>query len=199
MRYSGYRRETSNHIWAIIIINLLVFIAAQIFAVGRIYPPDIVNLFGLKPALVLEQPWTIITSMFTHRGIYHILANMVTLYFFGSFITRLLGVKNFLIIYLCGGLVGNLFHILFNLNSVIPAIGASGAVFALGGALTVLTPKLKVIVFPIPVPMPLWVAIIGGFLILSIIPNVAWQAHLGGLIFGALMGLYYRKKVRAVY
>jgi membrane associated rhomboid family serine protease len=199
MRYTGYRRETLNHIWAIIIVNLLVFIAAQIFMMGRIYPPDLVNLFGLRPALVLQQPWTIITSMFTHKGIYHILANMVTLYFFGSFITRLLGVKNFLIIYFCGGLIGNLFHILFNINSVIPAIGASGAVFALGGTLTVLTPKLKVIVFPIPVPMPLWVAIIGGFLILSLIPSVAWQAHLGGLISGALMGLYYRKKVRAVY
>ena len=198
MRNTGYRRETSNHIWAIVIINLLVFIAAQIFTFGRIYPPDLVDLFGLTPALVLKQPWTIITSMFTHQRLFHILANMVTLYFFGSFITRLLGMKNFLLIYFCGGIVGNLFYILLNFNPHITAIGASGAVFALGGALTVLTPKLKVIVFPIPVPMPLWIAIIGGFLILSIIPGIAWQAHLGGLIFGALAGLFYRKRIRAL-
>ena len=50
------------------------------------------------------------------------------------------------------------------------AIGASGAVFALGGALAVMRPKLRVFVFPIPVPIPLWSAVIGGFLIISLLP-----------------------------
>ena len=75
-------------------------------------------------------------------------------------------------------------------------VGASGAVFALGGTLAVLTPKLRVIVFPIPVPMPLWVAVIGGFVVMSFFPNVAWQGHLGGLVFGLIAGYFFRRRER---
>ena len=191
MRYTGHRRETSNHIWAIVIINLLVLIATFI-------KPDLIYVLGLSKATVFQQPWTILTNIFTHAGLWHVLANMVTLYFFGSFITRLLGMKNFLIIYFCGGLLGNLFFLLLASPFAI-GVGASGAVFALGGTLTVLTPKLKVLVFPIPVPIPLFAAVLGGFLILSLIPGVAWHAHLGGLVFGLLAGLFYRKRMRALF
>ncbi len=74
------------------------------------------------------------------------------------------------------------------------AIGASGAVFALGGVLAVMRPKLRVFVFPIPVPLPLWSAVIGGFLIISLFPHIAWQAHLGGLVFGLIAGYFFRKR-----
>ena len=77
------------------------------------------------------------------------------------------------------------------------AIGASGAVFAVGGALAVMRPKLRVIIFPVPVPIPLWTAVIGGFVILSFLPNVAWQAHLGGLVFGLIIGYFYKKRERS--
>jgi membrane associated rhomboid family serine protease len=60
----------------------------------------------------------------------------------------------------------------------------------------VLRPKLKVFVFPIPVPLPLWVAVIGGFLIISFLPQVAWQAHLGGLVCGLIAGLFLRRRPR---
>ena len=73
-------------------------------------------------------------------------------------------------------------------------IGASGAVFALGGALTVMRPKLRVFVFPLPVPIPLWSAVIGGFLIISLFPHIAWQAHLGGLVSGLIAGYFFRKR-----
>lgn len=76
-------------------------------------------------------------------------------------------------------------------------IGASGAIFAIGGAITVLRPKLRVIIFPVPVPVPLWAAVIGGFVILSFLPNVAWQAHLGGLAFGLAAGYFYKKRERS--
>jgi len=78
-------------------------------------------------------------------------------------------------------------------------IGASGAVFATGGALTVLRPNLRVLVFPIPVPLPLWIAILGGFLVISLVPDVAWQAHLGGLLLGLLAGYVFRKKRRRFF
>ncbi len=79
------------------------------------------------------------------------------------------------------------------------AIGASGAVFALGGALAVMRPKLRVFIFPIPVPIPLWAAVIGGFLIISLFPGIAWQAHLGGLVFGVTAGYFFRKRERLFF
>jgi membrane associated rhomboid family serine protease len=60
----------------------------------------------------------------------------------------------------------------------------------------VLVPNLRVFVFPIPAPIPLWAAIIGGFVLLSLLRFVAWEAHLGGLIFGALAGYLFRSRRR---
>ncbi|MBA7569563.1 HMP-PP phosphatase [subsurface metagenome] len=61
-------------------------------------------------------------------------------------------------------------------------------------ALAVMRPKLRVFVFPIPVPIPLWSAVIGGFLIISLFPHIAWQAHLGGLVSGLIAGYFFRKR-----
>ena len=191
MRYSSYRGYTLTPIWVILIVNLLVFVAT-------IVSHQLILLLGLQAASFLERPWTIVTNLFTHGSLWHLLANMITLYFFGSFLTRLIGVKSFLIIYFFGGLLGNIFCLLLASPFSI-VIGASGAVFALGGVLTVLTPKLRVFVFPIPVPLPLWVAIIGGFLVMSLFPHVAWQGHLGGLVFGLIAGLFLRKRLRRFF
>jgi len=79
------------------------------------------------------------------------------------------------------------------------AVGASGAVFALGGALAIMRPKLKVIIFPIPIPLDLWIAVIGGFLVISFLPYIAWQAHLGGLVTGLVAGYFFRKRERGVF
>ena len=79
------------------------------------------------------------------------------------------------------------------------AVGASGAVFAVGGALAVMRPKLKVFIFPIPLPLNLWIAVIGGLVILSFLPYVAWQAHLGGLIVGLIAGYIFRRKERYLF
>jgi membrane associated rhomboid family serine protease len=192
MRYRSLSADKLTHIWVIMIINLLVFISTLVYG-------KLVYLFGLQPATFLAQPWTIITSMFTHAGVWHILVNMLTLYFYGSFLSQLIGARKFLIIYFCGGILGNIFYLLLAPNIFSIAIGASGAIFALGGALAVLTPRLRVYMFPIPVPMPLWAAIIGGFVILSIVPGIAWQAHLGGLVFGLIAGYYFRRKLRLLF
>jgi len=94
--------------------------------------------------------------------------------------------------------VGNVLFILLAPPLSI-VIGASGAVFALGGALTVMRPKLRVFVFPLPVPIPLWSAVIGGFLIISLFPHIAWQAHLGGLVSGLIAGYFFRKRERLFF
>jgi len=187
MRYSR-RGYSLAHIWGIMILCFLVYIATRIDS-------DLLYLLGLQPATFLARPWTIFTNLFTHAGLWHILANMFTLYFFGSFLTSLIGGRRFLIIYFLGGIAGNIFC-LFLSSPFSVVVGASGAIFALGGVLSVLTPGLRVIVFPIPIPVPLWLAVIGGFLVMSFLPYVSWQGHLGGLLCGLIAGFILRNRVR---
>lgn len=175
-----------NPIFVIIGINLLIFMAIQI-------SPELIVSMGLRPASILDRPWTVLTSIFVHADFFHIFANMFTLYFFGSYVYRLLGERRFLTVYFGGGILGSLLFMLLG-PQFATAIGASGAVFAMGGALVALRPNVKVFIFPIPVPLSLWVAVIGGFLILSFIPGIAWEAHLGGILFGLGAGYLYKRK-----
>ena len=188
MRYrsdSGFRMTP---IVFLIILNFIVLIATFI-------SPQVIVLLGLRPATFLSQPWSIITNLFVHAGLWHIIANMVTLYFFGTNIARIVGDNKFMALYFGGGILGNILFILLGPAFSI-AVGASGAVFALGGALTVMMPRLKIYIIPIPVPVPLWIAVIGGFIVLSFAPGIAWQAHLGGLIVGLIAGFFFKRKVR---
>lgn len=195
----GYRGFSLNSLWLIIGINIVIFI------VTLINPSLVYYYLGLQPAALLQRPWTVLTNMFVHAGIFHIMFNMLTLFFFGSYLGRLVGETRFLIVYFVGGIIGNVFFIIFAylLGSTFSiAVGASGAIFALGGALAMMVPKTKVFVFPIPVPIPLWTSVIGVFLLLSFLGifwgGIAWEAHLGGLLFGLLAGYYFRKQ-RRVY
>ncbi len=184
-RYGGF---SLNLVWTLIGVNLIVFIAVQV-------RPDLVVLLGLQPASFPREPWTLISSMFTHASFWHLFANMLTLYFFGSFLLGMVGEGRFLLVYFGGGILGGLLYVLLAPMFVI-GIGASGAVFGLGGALAMLRPKVPVMIFPIPVPVPLWVAVIGGFIILTLLfpTGIAWQAHLGGLIFGLGYGYTLRRR-----
>ena len=186
MNYPRYQNVKLTPVWALIALNFLVFIATTI-------APELILRLGLQPASFPDQPWTILTSLFVHSGLWHIFANMLTLYFFGRYLSILLGRNRLLIVYFCGGLAGNALFLLLAPPAYI-AVGASGAIFALGGALAVMRPKLRVFIFPIPVPLPLWAAVIGSGLLLSFLPGIAWQAHLGGLAVGLLSGYFFRKK-----
>jgi len=137
--------------------------------------------------------------MFVHDPIIwtHIIFNMISLYFLGSFLIRAAGEKSFLAVFFLGGLVGNILFVLLT-NPLSTGVGASGGIFALGGALVVMVPRVPVIIFPIPVPISLWVAIL-IFLLLSFLPGIAWQAHLGGLFLGLIVGLILRRRRRIYY
>ena len=179
-----------NPILIIISLNVGLAIATSV-SPGLIY-----DLALYSPAeLFVDKPWGLVTSMFVHDGFFHLFANMITLYFFVSYLIRLIGERNFLIIYFIGGILGNIFYLLLG-SPFSVAIGASGAVFAVGGGLTAMRPKLTVFIIPIPVPIPLWIAVIGGFLILSFMPGVAWQAHLGGLVFGLVIAYFFMRRER---
>jgi len=185
-----YRAVSLNVLWFLVALNVLIFI------ITLLRPQSVINLLGLTPGLLSQQPWTIVTSMFVHDpGIWtHILFNMISLYFLGSFLIRAAGEKSFLAIFFLGGLAGNILFILLA-DPYSTGIGASGAIYALGGALAVMLPRVPVLVFPIPVPMPLWGAIL-IFLLFSFLPGIAWQAHLGGLLLGLIAGLILRKRRR---
>ena len=188
MAYQRYRRVNLTPLWVLIAVNFVILIATYI------NPGIIFRLFGLTPILFLRQPWTIVTSIFVHGGIGHLIANMITLFFFGRFLITLLGEKNFLITYFAGGILGGIFYLILGVPSV-PAVGASGAVYAVAGALAMLRPNLRVLLYFI-VPMPLWVVITVFFVVFSFIPGVAWQAHLGGLIVGLTAGYFFKRRER---
>jgi len=178
----------------IIILNVLIYLGVNIAAYSGTNIIPYLGLYGSWSGL-MARPWTLVTYMFTQADFMHLLTNMLTLYFFGSFLNRVAGERNFLLIYFAGGIIGGLFVLLLS-SPYVPTIGASGAVFALGGALAIVAPKVSVFIFPIPVPMPLWVAVAIGFLILLPLSFVSWQGHLGGLVFGLLAGLYLRHRLR---
>ncbi|OGO18803.1 MAG: hypothetical protein A2Z15_02575 [Chloroflexi bacterium RBG_16_50_11] len=180
--------------YVIIAINLIVFIAALVKKSAII-----INL-GLSPVLFPEKPWTLVTSMFVHAEFWHIFGNMLTLFFFGRVIHQLIGSGRFLLLYLGGGILGNLLYIWLG-SQLSFAIGASGAVYALAGALVVMMPNMRVALWGI-LPMPLWMVVLLFFVVWSIpnfIPGVAWQAHLGGLAAGLIAGFFIRRKKRYIH
>jgi membrane associated rhomboid family serine protease len=194
-------------VWFLIIINVLLFVVKLLQPI--LFPAEstqdeLVFRLGLQPAFFTEEPWTIVTSMFLHNDFFHLVFNMLALYFFGTYLSQLVGEGKFLVTYFLGGLLGGAFYILYGLyapgaDPYVLVIGASGAIFALGGALAVLRPNAKVIVFPIPAPVSLWVAVIGIFFVLNFLSlwlPIAWQAHLGGLVLGLVAGFVFRKRQR---
>lgn len=193
----------SSYTGVLIAVNVFVFLAYLIL-INVIGETKIISWVALMPSVVLSGKylWTFLTSMFMHAGFAHLFVNMVSLMFIGNFVEKLIGQKRFLGLYFAGGLFAGLFFVLVafvtgtDLN--VYAVGASGAIFALGGLLAVLTPRLPVLVFFV-IPMPMWAAM--AFLMLALwalsigagipIGNVA---HLGGLIIGISYGFYLRVK-----
>ncbi len=183
-----------NPVYIIIVLNLIVYIASFINS-----DKLLVN-FGLIPSLFTQHPWTIVTNMFVHIEFWHIFGNMITLFFFGQVIYKMIGTKWFLLLYFVGGIVGNAIYIWLGAPNSI-AIGASGAIYALAGALVVMMPKMKVAVWGV-IPMPLWAFVLIFMALWSIpnfIPGIAWQGHLGGFVVGLVAGFFFRRRRRYIY
>jgi len=198
VRFRDPRTINLTPLWVLIGVNVLVFIATSISSGSILQVSNaIANQAGVSSATISSQPWTILTALFIHDGIYHILFNMLTLYFFGMYVLALVGETRFFLVYFIGGIVGNALFMLLAPGSI--AVGASGAIFALGGVLVVLVPRLKVMIFPLPIPMDLWISILISFLLLTFVADVAWQAHLGGLTGIAAGYIFKRQAIHRRY
>jgi membrane associated rhomboid family serine protease len=164
---------------------------------------------GLTPIPVYL---TTITSMFMHGGWAHIIGNMLYLWIFGDNIENRLGHRRYLIFYLLCGVLASLSHVFATYftgqNSLIPSLGASGAISGVLGAYLLLFPHRKVnmlLLFRIPFSVPAWIAL-GfwiGFQIISGLgvlggneDGVAYAAHIGGFVAGMLLIKMFDKKRR---
>jgi membrane associated rhomboid family serine protease len=128
-----------------------------------------------------------ITSMFVHSTgfFFHVLLNMYTLWIFGQILEGLLGRGRYLALYFLSGLAGSL-GVLFLADPTQGVVGASGAIFGLMGAFLVIQRRLGGNATQLLV-------LVGINLVIGFLPgvNIAWQAHVGGLIGGALVGLIF--------
>ena len=174
---------------SVIAVCFLAFMAIQIG--GR----AAIHLLVLSPGTVLLFPWTVISSIFAHAGVTHLIFNMIGMYIWGSYLQSIIGEKRLIRVFFAGGLLGSVFSVLIYSisNPGVYVLGASGAIFAIAACLAMLRPNMRIIMIPVPIPMQLWKAVFGFMLILSFIPGTAWPGHLGGLVAGALMGHFYKK------
>ena len=169
----------------IIAICLVVFVA-------QMAVPGLQEKIAFVPALAASEPWRFITSAFAHGGITHIAFNMYALWVMGSYLEPMLGRARFVAIYLLSAIGGSVMYLLLSTPTSIEdalagnygmwrtgAVGASGAVFGLFGAFLVLQRRLG------RSAAGMYVIIGINAVIGFVIPGIAWQAHLGGLLTGA--------------
>jgi membrane associated rhomboid family serine protease len=145
---------------------------------------------------------TLFTSIFMHGGWLHLGGNMLFLWIFGDNVEHRIGHGPYLIFYLVVGVIASFAQILVNTDSIIPTLGASGAISGVLGAYLVLFPtnRVTVFLFRVFVPVPAIVAI-GMWGVLQVVSGlaapadaggVAYMAHIGGLVAGLAAGLLFR-------
>ncbi len=155
---------------------------------------------------VLSEPpefLTLITSQFLHGGLTHLIGNMLFLWIFGNNVEDKLGRVKFLIFYLMVGVLSGLTQWVFSAESMIPGLGASGAIAGVMGAYILRFPKVSVNTFIPPffiLPIPAF-AYLGIWFVQQALSSiaqpmggqggVAYWAHSGGFVFGAVLGVMF--------
>jgi membrane associated rhomboid family serine protease len=185
----------------ILAINVAVFILQallNLFGLGMVNA-HIIQWFALTPSSteMITQPWRLVTYMFLHGSGFHILFNMLWLWWMGRPVEETLGSRNFAVIYLGSGIGGALIQILLaGVISSGPTIGASGAVFGIMVCFAVLYPRQPIMLFLLP-PIEARYLVMGlivlDVLFLNASDNIARIVHLGGALWGwLLIKAYYR-------
>ena len=152
---------------------------------------------GYTDAFVLNskayyEPWRFVTSIFLHSGITHLIYNLFALILFGLIFEKITSSNKFILVFFVTGVVANLIAVNFYPSS----LGASGAIFGIIGAVTIIRPFIIIWAFGLPMPIIvatfLWAA---GDILYTFIPtNVGTIAHLSGLFAGLTLGIFFRKK-----
>lgn len=184
--------------YGIIGLTFFVFVVTLIPGVGLLARQTL----ALIPPLLYPsftgsfEPWRLFTLLLVHSGFWHVGLNMLALWMLGRSLEPMLGRLRFLWLYLLSGLGGSVAAVL--LGFMTPVVGASGAIFGLFGALLVIGRHIGANITGIAVILginlvlsflPLLTGALGG----TGIPQVSWQAHIGGLIVGALVGTIYAR------
>lgn len=150
-----------------------------------------------SPAALHSRPWTAVTSMFFHEpvSIWHILFNMTALWSVAPVLESLMGRRRFLFLYMLSGLGGDIGLLVW--SGCVPggwdgaSYGASGAIFGLFAAVLIACGKARIGVGSMVLGM------LPNLFLPLIIPNIAWQAHLGGFLAGGLASLFLLPDLRA--
>ncbi len=174
----------------IIFANGIIYLLQKI--IGKTFEDWTIYWFGLHSDFILKKfyIWQFFSYMFLHGDFLHILLNMFILWMFGCEVERNWGKKEFLKYYFICGIGAGFFHLLFNMSSFIPVVGASGAIFGILIAFAMLFPDRLVILFPFPIALKAkyWAIIFAGLELLFGLSfrdsGVAHFAHLGGMIVG---------------
>jgi len=172
------------------VVTIGIIAVCVISYVLQLVSPGWTRQWLFAPVIGADEPWRFLTAAFLHSpgGYLHIIANMIALWMIGPFLETALGRARYLTLYLLSAVAGSVACLLLAepLGTWYTAVvGASGAVFGLFGAVLVVLRKLKGNAAGILGVIVLNVVI--GF----VVPGIAWQAHLGGLVVGALLGAAY--------
>ncbi len=171
--------------WSLIAVTVAVFILQMIPG------SPVTQALLYYPPFTYTEPWRMITTVFVHSegSIFHILLNMYSLFIFGSILEQLVGRWRFLALYLLSGLGGSVAVLLLSPQALV--VGASGAIFGVVAAFVVIQRGLgrNNVQLLVLVGINLVIGFVPGF-------NISWQAHLGGLIVGAAIGLVYLRTRR---
>jgi len=162
----------------LIVANIAIFLLTAV-------APGLSRFMMFVPALVLERPWTLVTYMFAHAGMWHLLFNMIALVFFGPRVEAEMGERDFLLLYCVSGMTGG---ILSFVSPWTPIVGASGAIYGVMMAYAYLWPRAQIFLWGILPVEARWLVIFmtalslyGGF---RGVDDIAHFAHLGGFLGG---------------
>ncbi len=192
----------------LIAINVIVFIHQSLLSSVQLN--EFIVQYGAVPYYISSGSHlaTILTSMFLHGGVMHIAGNMLYLYIFGDNIESVMGPVRYLFFYLACGFFAFAAHYIFDLQSMTPMIGASGAISGVLGAYAVRFPRARVTVL---VPLFIWiwrmfeipaVLVLGLWFVMQLFSGaigsaqsggVAWLAHVGGFLAGIVWMVAWRR------
>lgn len=180
---------------AIIALCTFSFFLEMIPGIGDVY----FNALYFDPNYLVTRPWTLITYIFLHNGLFHLLFNMLVLYFFGTALEQRIGNRQLLTIFFTAGILSAigykfLSQPIFNISPG-PMVGASGAIYGVFAALTILEPDIRVYVYFIPMKLKYALVLFAffDFLMVNSSDMIAHTAHLSGLIVGLYMGFRIKK------